>query len=104
MSSGRHNLPAGPECLAFSVRCLFLGHRPSTDSALHFRNWEPTSQKSCCSESSRTTWTAEWVIFRGLLWEPKERTHNLETWGVRGDPEVGEVGHDSRLYRLAGVP
>ena len=32
-----------------------------------------------------------------LLGEPKERTHNLETWSVCGDEEVGKVGHDSSL-------
>ena len=37
------------------------------------------------------------------LWEPKERTHNLETKSVCGGRQVGEVGYDRGLYRLAGV-
>ena len=45
-----------------------------------------------------------WELDTGHLWEHKERTHNLETRGVCGGPEVGEVGHDRGLYMLAGLP
>ena len=38
------------------------------------------------------------------MWKPKKRTHNLETKGVCGGREVGEVGNDRGFFGLEVVP